>query len=326
MPGPYRAHHYIGEYADDAAATAEIVLRGWDVAGAPRPGMLYYNTTSNELRVWTGGAWTALGGGGVTPGAHLGIGGGVGGTQFNFEDHDTFDTSLCWAFEFLNSALYLPWGAAWYYTLVPSGAESFYAYRVTGDLLPSVGVAEYIDFAIWRHVKINIPALVLQDFVEQHFMVKGFHHDRGAFHNALVGFAASALGLSYPAGGVYSQIDRGAPKAGAYFARSETFANPQNWYACVCEGVNLYSVDTGVSGDNVRLKFHVRVDTNNAWFYINNVEVAHITETQAGVSWPELIDLWPTIGITTLPGGAVQYCLVKLPLIHASQSAPIPPP
>lgn len=325
MPGPYRAHHYIGEYADDAGATAAVVAKGWDVAGAPQPGMLYYNTVSNEFKFWNATGWTSFGGGPPpTPGGHLGIGGGVGGTQFNFEDHDIFNISYCWDFDFIDPVTDLPWGAAWYYTQ-NIGVDLYYSYRLTGDLLPTNGVPPNRDFAIWRHVKIRIPVLVSEDFVEQHMMVKGFYHGRGVGCNALVGFAGAGSGISWPQGGVYENAGGGSPKAGIYFARDESFTNPQNWYACVCEGATLYAVDTGVDGDNVRKKFHVRVDHDNAWFYIDNVIVATITETDAGVSWPALIDLWPCIGITTATGGAVQYYLIKLPLIHASQSAPIPP-
>lgn len=57
MTPPYRQHHYIGEYASDALATADVVARGWDIAGNPRPGMTYYNTTSNRIFFWDGVAW-----------------------------------------------------------------------------------------------------------------------------------------------------------------------------------------------------------------------------------------------------------------------------
>jgi hypothetical protein len=54
---PYQQHHYLGEFASDALATANVVTRGWDLAGAPRPGMTYYNTVSGRVFFWNGSAW-----------------------------------------------------------------------------------------------------------------------------------------------------------------------------------------------------------------------------------------------------------------------------
>lgn len=61
---PYRQHNYVGEYASDALATAGVVALGWDVAGSPQAGMIYYQTANTELRYWDGSAWTAFGGSG----------------------------------------------------------------------------------------------------------------------------------------------------------------------------------------------------------------------------------------------------------------------
>lgn len=61
MTAPYYAHHYIGEYATDVACLAEIVTRGWDLAGSAREGMWYYNTTTKTFRWWNGSQWGAMG-------------------------------------------------------------------------------------------------------------------------------------------------------------------------------------------------------------------------------------------------------------------------
>lgn len=67
---PYEQHHYIGEFADDASALAQIRADLWDSSGNgtgdPRTGMAYFNTTDYTLRVYSdegsigGGSWEIL--------------------------------------------------------------------------------------------------------------------------------------------------------------------------------------------------------------------------------------------------------------------------
>lgn len=60
MPAGGRENNpYIGQHANDAAATAEVVLRGWDLAGAPRKDMYYFDTTLNIPKQWDGTSWRA---------------------------------------------------------------------------------------------------------------------------------------------------------------------------------------------------------------------------------------------------------------------------
>ena len=58
---PWQQHNYLGEFADDATATANVVARGWDVAGNPTIGMIYFNTTDTVIRYWNGTAWVNIG-------------------------------------------------------------------------------------------------------------------------------------------------------------------------------------------------------------------------------------------------------------------------
>ena len=57
----------MGEFADDAAALTFIQANKWDSsgdgAGDPQEGMTYYNTTSDQLFLYTGSGWRSLGGG-----------------------------------------------------------------------------------------------------------------------------------------------------------------------------------------------------------------------------------------------------------------------
>lgn len=61
---PYYQQNYIGQFASDTLATANVVTRGWATGGGnPKPDMFYYNTVSNTFLFWNGSAWTAFGGG-----------------------------------------------------------------------------------------------------------------------------------------------------------------------------------------------------------------------------------------------------------------------
>lgn len=62
MGNPWYQHHYIGEFAGDAIATANCNSRGW--GAAPPNGLLYFDTLTGTLRYANGGVWNALGGGG----------------------------------------------------------------------------------------------------------------------------------------------------------------------------------------------------------------------------------------------------------------------
>jgi len=65
MATPIRAH-FIGEFADDAAAVAFVVAQHWTPQSDPTnpwQGMFYRNTTTGGWRIWTGTAWDDLGAG-----------------------------------------------------------------------------------------------------------------------------------------------------------------------------------------------------------------------------------------------------------------------
>jgi len=47
----------LGSFANDTLATADVVLKGWDVTGDPVEGMVYYDTTLNRSKEWDGTAW-----------------------------------------------------------------------------------------------------------------------------------------------------------------------------------------------------------------------------------------------------------------------------
>ena len=67
LTSPYEQHNYIGEYTNDANALTFIQDNKWDTngngTGNPQKGMLYYNTTSDEILYWDGSSWSAMGGG-----------------------------------------------------------------------------------------------------------------------------------------------------------------------------------------------------------------------------------------------------------------------
>jgi hypothetical protein len=78
LTAPYRQHHYMGEYADDAACLTFIQANKWDSSGdglgAAQNGMLYYNTTSHVFKVYANSAWYAITAGTMDHGALSGLG------------------------------------------------------------------------------------------------------------------------------------------------------------------------------------------------------------------------------------------------------------
>lgn len=54
--GPYRQHTYIGAYVDDTAANLALLSVSWSASA----GLLYWNTTNSELRVFDGAAWQPI--------------------------------------------------------------------------------------------------------------------------------------------------------------------------------------------------------------------------------------------------------------------------
>ena len=67
---PYRGAHYMGEFANDAAALTGIQTLEWDTnkdgTGTPEDGMLYFDTTLNQLKLYASAAWNALAAGSDT--------------------------------------------------------------------------------------------------------------------------------------------------------------------------------------------------------------------------------------------------------------------
>jgi len=47
----------LGSYANSTAALADIVAKGWDVAGDPVEGMFFYDTTLKRTKAWDGTSW-----------------------------------------------------------------------------------------------------------------------------------------------------------------------------------------------------------------------------------------------------------------------------
>ena len=58
---------YVGQYADDATATAAIVVLGWDDSGNPRDGQFYFNTTMETFKGWNDTLTAWIGSGSTTP-------------------------------------------------------------------------------------------------------------------------------------------------------------------------------------------------------------------------------------------------------------------
>ncbi len=61
---PYGQKNYMGEYASDALTLAFIQGNRWDTngdgTGDPFPGMLYYNTQLNQMKLWNGTSWRPI--------------------------------------------------------------------------------------------------------------------------------------------------------------------------------------------------------------------------------------------------------------------------
>lgn len=55
---PWKQHHYVGEYANDAGADAAVTALGWGTT----QGLLYYDTTLNVFKGNSGAAWFVIGG------------------------------------------------------------------------------------------------------------------------------------------------------------------------------------------------------------------------------------------------------------------------
>ncbi len=61
---PYRYNHYMGEHADDSSALTFIRGSKFDTTkdgqGNPEVGMLYYDTTLNLIKFWSGASWKSI--------------------------------------------------------------------------------------------------------------------------------------------------------------------------------------------------------------------------------------------------------------------------
>jgi hypothetical protein len=49
--------NFIGNFADDAACLARLVVLGWDLGGNPREGMTYYDTTLKVIKSYLNARW-----------------------------------------------------------------------------------------------------------------------------------------------------------------------------------------------------------------------------------------------------------------------------
>lgn len=94
------AKHYIGEFADDAAAEAAISARRWDTDGDgngdPQPGSLYYNTADAEVYAYDGAQWAHLNAVSFleltdAPKSYVGLGGQVVAVKATADGLETID-------------------------------------------------------------------------------------------------------------------------------------------------------------------------------------------------------------------------------------------
>lgn len=116
---PYYQQNYIGQFASDTLATANVVTRGWATGGGnPKPDMFYYNTVSNTFLFWNGSAWTAFGGGSAFVGFkayHSGSQTITAGSYVDIEfDTDVYDTST---FRTNHFSWTIPTGKSGYYKI-----------------------------------------------------------------------------------------------------------------------------------------------------------------------------------------------------------------
>lgn len=51
----------LGTFASEILALADIVSKGWDNAGAPRVGMFFYDTSTNQTKTYQNNVWVAQG-------------------------------------------------------------------------------------------------------------------------------------------------------------------------------------------------------------------------------------------------------------------------
>jgi hypothetical protein len=310
MPSPWYAHHYIGEFAGDAAATANVTARGW---GPPLPsGLLYFDTGTGTLRYSNGGLWNAIGGGGPA-GGHLGIGGGAGGVAYNYEDHNTFNTSWMWRTPFLNMGdLGINDRPDEWYHFNPMN-DYIYASRLDGAIYEDNGIQNGNDGGIMRATRHFLPAGF--PTVDYHFMAKGV-----AFGWTSENIPSIAIGFfQYPAG--ITPVWWALINAGVGFGYDAALMPNPNYYAVV-ENIAgaIFMKDTGIPIlVGVYHKFNVVLHTLSAEFYIDDIPVATITSVEAGAAWPDITFpnyLFPIVGLSN-PYMMNAYIVWYLPFISA---------
>jgi hypothetical protein len=213
----------------------------------------------------------------------------------------------------------------------------------TGGIAPGSGVNITTDSGIVLNIKTNVDFTI--PYNPKHLMVKGFMNvydltvDDG--WNACIGF------MNIPYSGFQSEafafggnpaLNPGVYFAGGYNLPAPFASNPDNWHAVVCDGSTIYALDTGVpieavgpTGLSDNHKFHIRLQSFGAQFYIDNILVAtvDISDPLVAAVWPDSqYDLWAGVGIsnTSLARGSACYPMFFLPWISAAENPPDPSP
>lgn len=90
LTAPYKQHHYMGEYANDAAALTFIQAVEWDSAGngtgTPQAGMMYFNSTNSEMMLYDGTSWVTTGASGSAVTSVFGRTGAVAAVAGDYDD------------------------------------------------------------------------------------------------------------------------------------------------------------------------------------------------------------------------------------------------
>lgn len=291
---------------------------------------IYRNAAHVSLR--TGSTLGGGGGGGGADIFHRGCGGGTRAPisaipMFDFENSDDFNTSFMWQwFEHqLNGGVSggkMWWGlgmdfmcALWDPVNNPQVLSSGLIFPVLGyDTLSNGGIVH----DEWNFMRAS--AMVPFGGVDCHFMVREFSpgvagqeaEDPYQLMDVLIGFHKIPF---------YGPFGIGAGNDGVYFAKLTGVASPSNWQAMVYVfGQVPFLVDTGIPFETqVAHKFHVLWQLEDAYFYIDDLLVAHISVTDTGeAGWPFDTILYAGIGFMNLnEDDTVFYPQICQPFAHA---------
>jgi hypothetical protein len=264
------------------------------------------------------------------PTHHMNVGGGTYIATiplYNYEDHDTFNTSWCWRVGDATHSAGMDWLAR--YDL--DGLDVHFGTGLLANRTP-LTVGEYggvqLDTILYQDASLVFPT--------QHLMVKSFaiDFDPNTGHavteySLAIGFWDDAYGLT-PAD--YPTIVPLAQGVGFAYGSSwpaALFPN-QNYYAVCSAAGNLYVEDTGIAiTTKVAHKFNVIWQHHIAYFYIDNLLTNTIDQSNgAGSAWPDDLALYPSVSIAnrhTVGQNKQMTMMVDLPFIWASDHVPLGP-